>query len=192
MLPFGLVGFVLARRVPGNPIGWILLILAVAMMLSTDDGFYAVRAFRLGHQGLPLARLAVFLAAGWVLMIVLMPLPIALFPDGQRPSGRWRWTMAAYLALGTIFVVMAGWSQASGVLARHIQVDSSGNLVTHSSGGANTAGNVLLVLYVCLSLAWVARQVLSWRGSTGERRQQLKWLLSGGAICIAGSRSGLR
>jgi hypothetical protein len=32
-------------------------------------------------------------------------------------------------------------------------------------------------------LAAVARQVLSWRRSAGERRQQLKWLASGAAVC---------
>jgi cytochrome bd-type quinol oxidase subunit 1 len=31
-------------------------------------------------------------------------------------------------------------------------------------------------------LSFVAAQVLSWRRSSGERRQQLKWLLSGAAV----------
>jgi hypothetical protein len=32
-------------------------------------------------------------------------------------------------------------------------------------------------------LAAIARQALSWRRSAGERRQQLKWLASGAAVC---------
>ena len=32
-------------------------------------------------------------------------------------------------------------------------------------------------------LAAVGRQALSWRRSAGERRQQLKWLASGAAVC---------
>ena len=63
--PFGVVGFLLARRVPRNPIGWILLAIAVTGMFSTDVGFYAVRAYLLGDHGLPLARVAVFFAAWW-------------------------------------------------------------------------------------------------------------------------------
>jgi hypothetical protein len=35
-----------------------------------------------------------------------------------------------------------------------------------------------------LSLAFIARQALSWRRATGERRQQLKWLASGAAVSI--------
>ena len=44
LLPFGIVGFVVARRVPRNPIGWILLVVALAMWFTGDDEFYAVRA----------------------------------------------------------------------------------------------------------------------------------------------------
>ncbi len=38
MVPFGLMGFVLAWRVPGNPIGPILLVLAVAEIFTSDAG----------------------------------------------------------------------------------------------------------------------------------------------------------
>jgi NADH:ubiquinone oxidoreductase subunit K len=34
--------------------------------------------------------------------------------------------------------------------------------------------------------AFVARQVLSWRHATGERRQQLKWLMGGAVLAVAG------
>jgi hypothetical protein len=75
--PFAIVGFVLARRVPRNPIGWSMLVPAVMALLGTDAGFYAVRAVRLGDHGLPLARLAVFLAAGWLWLILLLPIALA-------------------------------------------------------------------------------------------------------------------
>jgi hypothetical protein len=34
--------------------------------------------------------------------------------------------------------------------------------------------------------AFVARQVLSWRHASGERRQQLEWLMGGAAIALVG------
>jgi hypothetical protein len=37
---------------------------------------------------------------------------------------------------------------------------------------------------VAIWLSFVARQVLSWRQATGERRQQLKWLACGAAITL--------
>ncbi len=43
--------------------------------------------------------------------------------------------------------------------------------------------SILLVL-LPFSLAFIGRQALSWRRSSGERRQQLKWLASGAAVAI--------
>lgn len=42
---------------------------------------------------------------------------------------------------------------------------------------------VFLLSAAALWLAAVIRQALSWRRSDGERRQQLKWLASGAAVC---------
>jgi hypothetical protein len=39
-------------------------------------------------------------------------------------------------------------------------------------------------LILALALGFIARQVLSWQRSSGERRQQLKWLASGAAVTI--------
>jgi len=47
----------------------------------------------------------------------------------------------------------------------------------------------VVAVAVALPVFWVsfvARQVLSWRRATGERRQQLKWLMSGAAVTVVG------
>ena len=187
LLPFGIVGFTVARRVPGNPIGWILLVVALAMWFTGDVEFYSVRAYRLGHPGLPLARLAVFLAVGWIWMLVLMPLPIALFPDGRLPSRRWRWTMWLYLAVSALFITGLDVTSARVFVAHRIQVDSSGELTGRPSGHwLSVAGAVAFLITVSVALSWVVGQLLKFRRATGEQRQQLKWLLSGATICIVG------
>ncbi len=83
VLPFGIIGYVVARRAPRNPIGWILIGLTLAFLLSSDGGSYAVLVYRQGEHGLPFARVGVFLAAWWIWLLLLLPLPIALFPDGR-------------------------------------------------------------------------------------------------------------
>ena len=64
----------------------------------------------------------------------------------------------------------------------------AGQLIKHP----NPSGVLLAALIavaVTLPVFWlsfVARQVLSWRRATGERRQQLKWLMGGAAVTVLG------
>ena len=185
VVPFAIVGWFVARRQPRNPIGWVLLVLALVFLIASNAGQYAVLAYHQGYRGLPFPRVGVFLAAAWIWLIMLLPLPLALFPDG-RLSRRWRWVLRVYLAGCAIFVAGATWQDASGIEARHIRIDSSGELasVGNSPGGPLIAPFV--VIYLAFCLASVLRHVISYRGSTGEHRQQLKWLLSGGAISVLG------
>ena len=60
----GALGFVLAWRRPGNPLGWISLAAAVFAALSEDASFYAVADYRLHHGGLPLGWVAVLAQPG--------------------------------------------------------------------------------------------------------------------------------
>lgn len=48
----------------------------------------------------------------------------------------------------------------------------------------NKAGNAIFVLGVVFWFLWVGRLVASFRHSTGDRRQQLKWLLGGAAVSV--------
>ena len=191
--PFALVGVVLARKVPRNPIGWILLALALTAMFSTDVGFYAVRAYRLGERGLPLARVAVFFAPGWFWLILLMPLPIALFPDGKLPP-RWRWTLPAYVVLCALLLAELAWQDITGIFARHIRIDSSGELAIFGNSPNHSlkiAERGFLPVYTAFFLSWVIRQVAGYRRAVGVERQQLKWLFSGGTICIVALTVGI-
>jgi hypothetical protein len=52
---YAAVGFVAARRQPGNSIGWILIIFIALFLLSQAVGSYAALYYRFGHHGLPLA-----------------------------------------------------------------------------------------------------------------------------------------
>jgi hypothetical protein len=185
VIPFGAVGYVVARRQPGNPIGWILLALTLAFLLSVDGGTYAVLYYHRGDHGLPLPRVGAFLAAWWVWLLLLLPLPVGLFPDG-RLSQRWRWVFRAYYAGCAIGIAASTWQDANGIVALHIRVDSNGELVSGGGSGGSVANVVWPLLYVAFCGACVCRQIVSYRRSAGEYRQQLKWLLSGGAISIGG------
>ena len=54
-----------------------------------------------------------------------------------------------------------------------------------SSAWLGSVEAVILPLLAVFWLVFVGRPVFSWRRADGERRQQLKWLMSGAAVCIA-------
>ena len=200
---FGVVGFVVAWRKPRNPLGWVILGGAAFGALSEDASFYTVADYRLHHGGLPLGWVGLLAQPGWAPAIVLLGLVFLLFPDGKPPSPRWRWVLWAYLAVGILWIASAFTLTVGAIIGHHLQVDPSGNLVALNNTAHNAAwwNAVTLVGAVVLAVCWLASlaaQALSYRRSSGERRQQLKWLLTGTAIggaCLAisltsGSRSG--
>ena len=191
--PFAVVGFVLAWRKPDNPLGWIMLAAAVFFALSEDASFYMVADYRIHHGGLPLGWAALFAQPGWAPGIVLFGLTVLLFPDGRPPSPWWRWVVWASFAVGLLWIASAFTLTVSAIIGHHLQVDPGGNLVVLDNTAHNAAwwnaitAVVALVLMVCW-LASLGGQVLSYRRSSGERRQQLKWLLAGSGVaftCLA-------
>ena len=188
--PFSLVGFVIARRQPRNLIGWIMLLIPPVYMLGGDAGAYAVYVFRLGHPDLPLGRLAVSLTQTWFILPLLLPVPILLFPDGQLPRDKWRWTVRAYVAAGALLLTGVAVKDVTAFTVKHVKIDQYGELVSISNNGSNpvTKAFPVVLFLVCFGcgLSWVVRQLLIFRRSAGERRQQLKWLMAGAAVGIIG------
>jgi hypothetical protein len=190
-LPFGVVGFVVAWRRPRNRLGWILLGLAVAGALSEDGSLYAIAAYRLRHGTLPLGWVAMLAQPAWAPGIVLIGLAILLFPDGTPASPLLRRVLWLYLAPALLWMVTAYVLTAHAIIGHDIGVDSGGNLLALDNGPSspgwwNVLQDVVFVTIALASLLSLAGQVASYRRSSGERRQQLKWLLGGLAVSLAG------
>ncbi|HEY6277941.1 MAG TPA: hypothetical protein VIX86_16600 [Streptosporangiaceae bacterium] len=186
-LAFALPGVVVARRQPGNPIGWILIGLGVYAGAITDVGRYAVLDYHFHHGGLLFGPAAVVVATGlWTGEFLVLPLVILLFPDGRLPR-RWRLVLWAYLAdAGLVAAYILG-AAAWAMSGQPVAVDGAGQLVKQPNPPVVFA--VAVALIAALPVFWVlfvVQQVLSWRQATGERRQQLKWLMSGAAITVLG------
>src|SRR5579862_3241829 len=64
-LSFTAVGFVVARRQPRNPMGWLLLGVAISIDLGTFAPAYAYYDHR-HHGSLPLEPVAVLLSGFWI------------------------------------------------------------------------------------------------------------------------------
>ena len=186
-LAFAAVGVVVARRQPGNLIGWLLLGASLAMTFGTVGPEYAYLDYTMHHGSLPLGAVGVLLGQAWVYAFMLLPLIILLFPDG-RAGPRWRWPLRAYLCAAAVYV--AGTLNVAVVaLGLRTPVDSGGNIAgsSHPFGSAAWVGptqNAISVFFGMFCVAAVVNRMLSFRGASGERRQQLKWLAAGGATAI--------
>lgn len=192
ILAFGVVGTVVATRRPRHPTGWILLGIAMSFVISGDASTYSTLVYR-NHDSLPAGWLAVLLQPGWSTAIVLFGLAVLLFPDGHLPTPRWRWALRIYLTAAALWVFGAFAIAGAAIAVGHIQIsDNSGDIrqINHPTGVEALwaiAQNVFFGVLFVILLAWLCTQISLFRRSTGERRQQLKWLISGGAISVLGA-----
>jgi hypothetical protein len=187
----GSLGLLVARRQPRNPEGWLLLGLALGAIAVLDSGLYAVLDYHLHGGRLPLGKTAVFIKDVMGQTVVLLfPLVILLFPDG-RLTRRWTRVLRAYLVLVVVLTFGNVANETGTIVGRRVQVDLSG---AYSGPGspAGVLGALAAVAgagYILAPLFWpafVGRQVRSWRRSASDLRQQLKWLMCGAAIALAG------
>jgi hypothetical protein len=188
LLAFSLPGVVVARRQPGNPIGWILVGLGVLVTFYTDAGRYAVFDYHAHHGDLLFGPAAALVASGlWTGEFLVLPLVILLFPDGRLPR-RWRIVLRAYLTAAALVAAYILGVTAWEMAGQPVSVDGAGQLINqpNPSGALAAAVVAAAVTLPVFWLSFVARQVLSWRRATGERRQQLKWLMSGAATTVLG------
>ena len=188
---FCIVGFIVASRQPRNPIGWVLL--GCALCLAVDDAAstYAVFDYRAHHGSLPLGPVAVLLQPAWAPGIVLLALSILLFPDGELPRGRWRLVLAAFGAGCVVWLVAAYGIAIDAIASGRVRIDSTGNLPQESTGTGvwawwNAYQTVFFISILAITLAWIIGRIPVYRRATGVRRAQLKWLMAGAVVAVAG------
>jgi hypothetical protein len=182
------VGLLVAWHQPGNPIGWLLLGSGVCFALDGDASSYELADYLLRDGRLPLGWVAVLIQPSWAPAIALLAAVILLFPDGLLPSRLWRWPLRLYLAVAALWVGGAFAISATAVAGHHIRINAGGDLaiIDHPTGAAvlwGIAQDLFFTLLCVFLVACVIQQAVSYRRASGERRQQLKWLASGIAVC---------
>jgi hypothetical protein len=166
LLVFGLVGALIASRLPRNPIGWLFL------MLALIEGVYEL-AFGYTHYALQHDLPASWSAwvANWTspLSPPFLVAALLLFPDGRPPTPRWRWLLWTCVPLfAAIFVVEAfapGPIDAFPSVRNPAGIDAADWLPT-------AMGDTVMF---ALLIAAVAALIVRFRRSHGVERQQVKW-----------------
>jgi signal transduction histidine kinase len=185
---FATIGSVVAVRHQRNPIGWLFLLTAIGFAGVPFAEEYAVRGLVTARGSLPgVAWIAFPSDYLWTASIGLIILAFLLFPDGRAVSPRWR-----------IVVRLTGLLLALYLLAEVFgPITTTGNnnrLLTLRATVANPLGIhalkvaadvVLAIAQLGLVVSLVAA-VISLakrrRRSTGDERQQLRWLGFVGAV----------
>ncbi len=182
VVPVAVVGVLLAARRPRNPIGWILL--AILLLGFNPLSQYAVLDYRMHHGTLPFGWVAVVFGSDWPMLLVLIAILLWVFPDGRLPPGRWRRVSVALVAAG-LLVGLVGLAPGIVAVAGHdVHLEASGNLSAPSRAW-EIAGFMTIIAVLASWLGWLVVQVPRYRHSSGERRQQLKWLYSGATAFLA-------
>jgi signal transduction histidine kinase len=185
LLAFATVGALVASRVPGNPVGWLLLGSALAYTLALLAG--ALPAPRTGGPAWYVAAADLAEQSLYNAGLTLGALTLLVFPTGSLPSRRWRWV---------------GWLLGAGWLLSTIgQVFGSARLpdfnAPNPAAVAGPAGRVLSTLQTgellaaagtvlaCVSL------IVRFRRSETVVRKQIEWLAYAMVVVVVGILANL-
>src|ERR1700749_2667077 len=90
-LAYAGAGSLIARRVPGNAIGWLLSLAGLTLTVAMLTEQYALYGLATNPGAVPAAKVAGVLSGIAVdLTVILLFVLVLLFPDGRPPSRRWR------------------------------------------------------------------------------------------------------
>ena len=171
---FAVVGALIASRIPANTVGWLFLSIGVSVGLALASIAYV-------QTTLP-ARPWAEWTSDWssVMAFPMITMVLLLFPDGTLTSPRWRIVAWATVAVGL------------GMLAGSFGPYTESERLPNPAAIESFRGTVLddgvagWSLLPPTLLAAAASFVVRFRGSTGQRRQQLKWFSFAAMIMVAG------
>lgn len=176
-----LMGALIVSRYSRHPIGWLLSLvggLGAISSLAEAWAYWVQQSDGPGPQSLAGVCAWVASLLGGRLLLALIALMYLLAPDGLFTSRRWRYVAAIPVA-GALLCTAAVLSvdpttydllEADESLGRTRQVVLS-------------VGFSLVSVGMLLALASMVRRL---RASTGERRQQLRWIALAAALAVVG------
>ena len=177
---FAGLGAVLATRRPRNPIGWLLLVIAIAfgtLLFCERLGWHLLVA-----DGSASERADVwFWIASWVWLLAVVPMFILiplLFPTGRPASAAWGRLLRATLVVAAVFLFST--ALATGPLEGYPAIEMPFGVAEWLA----TVGDISFALLGLAALAAVTSLAVRFRQSTGVEREQIKWVWAAGALLV--------
>ncbi|MET1010860.1 MAG: histidine kinase [Actinomycetota bacterium] len=172
---FGVAGILIAARVPSNAIGWILLVAGIGTAIQEFATHYAQYGLYVEPGSLAGADVAAWITEWiWIpyMAAVAMAIPL-LYPTGRLLSRVWRYP----LVIGSVASAIGAlcFAFAPGDLGGYPGIPNPVGVA--GAGWIATAGDLVMLLFVASVLTAIVSMAIRYRGSQGDERQQLKWLL---------------
>jgi len=178
-------GAIVAARVPGNAVGWILLALGTGMALSLVCGALAEASARTSLGPIPGDEWLAWLGLALGLPAIYGPTTalLLLFPDGRLISPRWRpvaWFITASVTLATISNLLLPGPIGESKFPNPLAPSGAAADFVLELGRATDLLALPALLLAALALA------VRFRRSRGVERLQLKWFTYPSAIVGVG------
>jgi signal transduction histidine kinase len=177
ILGYATVGALIASRHPRNAIGWLLLLVAIVFAVNIFGEEYILRSYRDGAPSFPLTTLFAWINT-WTFGLGLgaVPMILLLFPTGRPPSRRWR---------PLVWIILASAVGALGLAISTNPLEApEGIAIANPIGIGGPVPPILMtvggVAAVVGGLGSAVALVVRFRRSTGEERQQIRWLAYAG------------
>ena len=171
MLGYGTIGAFVASRVPGNPLGWLMLVVGVSFGVTGLSAEYVVWAVPIDA---PFVSVAAWLS-NWTYVVVFSPLLLILllFPTGRVPSPRWRFV--PYVIVGAaVALAISAWIRPGVVDADVVVANPTGvEALEPVSDVLSTVGSLALLVS---AFASAAALVVRYRTSDETERRQIRAL----------------
>jgi hypothetical protein len=175
LVSFPTVGALVAARRPRNPIGWLILAIALSFVLGAFTYEYAVYTLVSRPGALP-GGLALAWLSTWIGLpgsALLLTFFLLLFPTGHLPSPRWRslaWFAGGLMVTGMIAAAVT----PGGVNSPDSPIRNPLGL-TGAVAFLNLLQGALQLLATATAVLCATSIVLRFRHARGQERQQLKW-----------------
>jgi signal transduction histidine kinase len=189
-------GSMIVSRQPKNASGWIFSAIGLVVALNLLPQVLVVKGAKVDPGSVPFLGVWASLGEYAFFAVALIPLLFLLYPDGRPPTARWR--IAEYVLFAGLGVATIGSILAPGPLNNYV---SLGVVYMNPLGVASlskvaplvVAVGTLMVLGASLSTVFAVRG--RYKRSTGDDRQQLRWLVVvaslAGVLFVVGFIGGL-
>jgi hypothetical protein len=183
-LVFSILAALIIARQPRNRVGWLMMIVALALSSPLDQLFQ--QQFQAPPETVSLGLWLLIWLSGWSWIPVIFPIFLIplYFPTGDLPSPRWKWVPRLALGLWLLFMFLSAFISKGGPT-------NADWTIANPVGGflpEEFFGGPFLILWGIGLLTVLGASVVSlfsrYRRATSAEGQQIRWLLFAGVFFL--------